>query len=419
MGVVARAGRPGGRPEVRRRGGGGRRPRRSSTTRSTSTARSCSAPCRACPGPARRRRAPARRVAPGEPTLAFDGVTVTYPGRLGSRPFTAGHRRDPRPSRRGEVVGLVGESGSGKTTLGRVAAGLVPVSRRSGAGRRARTCHRVRPRAARAAPRPRLRPPGPGVLARPAPHRRRHRPRAARRAPGRRRTAERRARVRRAARRRPPRVVVRRPAAARALRRPAAAGRAGPRPGAASPTLVVADEPTSALDVSVQADVLELFRDASRSELGFACLFISHDLAVVHEVAAPGRRAARAGELVEVGDADEVLRRPEHPYTRRLVDAVPVPDPARRPGRGPRRAGVVSCCCRRWGRAGAGAGGHGPSRRPVPAGARAPRGQAASRCASRAGCSRWATPSTRATSPTGRHRSTRSGCRRTSSTRPR
>jgi len=92
------------------------------------------------------------------------------------------------------------------------------------------------------------------------------------------------------------------------------------------PDLLVADEPTSALDVSVQATVLDLFRDLQQ-EMGFACLFISHDLAVVdlvaHDVAVMCN-----GKLVEVGTTAEVLGHAQHPYTRALLAAVPVPDPA-------------------------------------------------------------------------------------------
>jgi peptide/nickel transport system ATP-binding protein len=94
---------------------------------------------------------------------------------------------------------------------------------------------------------------------------------------------------------------------------------------ALAPELLVADEPTSALDVSVQATVLDLLLDL-QAELGFACLFITHDLAVVSFLA--DRIAVmRAGRLVEVGPRDQVLFAPEDDYTRRLVAAAPVPDP--------------------------------------------------------------------------------------------
>jgi len=91
------------------------------------------------------------------------------------------------------------------------------------------------------------------------------------------------------------------------------------------PELLVADEPTSALDATAQAHVLELLRDL-QSEQGFACLFISHDLAVVESVASRVAVMQR-GRLVEIGSSDDVLRHPREPYTRRLVAASPVPDP--------------------------------------------------------------------------------------------
>ncbi|PKV94971.1 peptide/nickel transport system ATP-binding protein [Amycolatopsis echigonensis] len=91
------------------------------------------------------------------------------------------------------------------------------------------------------------------------------------------------------------------------------------------PKLLIADEPTSALDVSVQAAVLEVFRRLHH-EFGFGCLFVSHDLAVVDSLC--DRVAVlRAGELVEEGPAETVLRTPEHPYTQALLLSSPVPDP--------------------------------------------------------------------------------------------
>ncbi len=94
---------------------------------------------------------------------------------------------------------------------------------------------------------------------------------------------------------------------------------------ALAPRLLVADEPTSALDVSVQAEVLDLFADL-REEYRFACLFVSHDLAVVNQVA---ERVAvlRRGELVEIGSTAAVFGNPRDTYTRGLLDAVPLPDP--------------------------------------------------------------------------------------------
>ncbi len=94
---------------------------------------------------------------------------------------------------------------------------------------------------------------------------------------------------------------------------------------ALGPDLLIADEPTSALDVSVQARVLDLLADL-RARFGFASLFITHDLAVVGQVA--DRIAVlHRGRLVEEGPADAVLTRPLHPYTQRLVAAAPVTDP--------------------------------------------------------------------------------------------
>jgi peptide/nickel transport system ATP-binding protein len=87
------------------------------------------------------------------------------------------------------------------------------------------------------------------------------------------------------------------------------------------PRLLIADEPTTALDVTVQAQVLELLKDLQRQH-GLAMLFISHDLAVVGEVAS---RAAvmRAGQVVETGPCARLLTAPEHPYTKSLLAAVP------------------------------------------------------------------------------------------------
>ncbi|MEV5527454.1 ABC transporter ATP-binding protein [Streptomyces prunicolor] len=91
------------------------------------------------------------------------------------------------------------------------------------------------------------------------------------------------------------------------------------------PRLLVADEPTSALDVSVQQTVLEVITEL-QAELGFACLFVSHDLAVVQQFA--GRVVVmRDGRVEEQGPTMSTLLHPETEYTRRLIAAVPVPDP--------------------------------------------------------------------------------------------
>jgi oligopeptide/dipeptide ABC transporter ATP-binding protein len=87
------------------------------------------------------------------------------------------------------------------------------------------------------------------------------------------------------------------------------------------PQLLIADEPTTALDVTIQAQILDLLAEL-RAKFGLAMLFISHDLAVVSQVA--GRVAVMyAGSVVELGNRHEIFRSPAHPYTRGLLHAVP------------------------------------------------------------------------------------------------
>ncbi|MFF9602329.1 dipeptide ABC transporter ATP-binding protein [Streptomyces sp. NPDC014684] len=106
------------------------------------------------------------------------------------------------------------------------------------------------------------------------------------------------------------------------------------------PRLLVADEPTSALDVSVQEAVLEVITEL-QGELGFACLFVSHDLAVVQHFA-QHVVVMRAGRIEEQGSTGTTLLHPETDYTRRLLAAVPVPDPVVQRGRRTERLAALA-----------------------------------------------------------------------------
>ncbi|WP_410870257.1 dipeptide ABC transporter ATP-binding protein [Nocardia sp. A7] len=255
--------------------------------------------------------------------LRIDDLSVVYPGRHGSASFPAlqdvSLTLGPR-----EVLGVVGESGSGKSTLGRTALGLVPatsgrvelqgvslagLSRRELRGLRKHVALVHQDVSASLDPRRSIA----DAIAEPL--------QVHRAATG----ALLRAKVgdllesvrlpRDYAQRRPGELSGgqrQRVALARAL--------------ALAPRLLVADEPTSALDVSVQAQVLDLFADL-RAEYGFASLFISHDLAVVHQVA-DRVLVLRQGRIVETGEVRAVFAAPAQEYTRRLLDAVPVPDPS-------------------------------------------------------------------------------------------
>ncbi|HEY8913856.1 ABC transporter ATP-binding protein [Lacisediminihabitans sp.] len=258
-----------------------------------------------------------------QPALVLDNVSVVYPKRGRVPAFTAveGASFSIYP---GEIVGLVGESGSGKTTIARAAVGLVPVS--------AGTLTVVGQNLAGASTKEL---------------------RAVRRSLG---------------------IVFQDPGSSLNPRFPVGESIGEPlllsglfdkkqintrveelleqvelpqsfrnryphelsggqrqrigiaRALALSPKLLVADEPTSALDVSVQARVLELLQEI-QSRLKFACLFVSHDLAVV-DLLADRIVVMNHGKIVEQGNKEDILRNPQEAYTQRLIAAVPLPDPA-------------------------------------------------------------------------------------------
>jgi peptide/nickel transport system ATP-binding protein len=88
-----------------------------------------------------------------------------------------------------------------------------------------------------------------------------------------------------------------------------------------NPKILVCDEPVSALDVSVQAQILNLFKRLQET-LGLSYIFITHDLAVVRQVA-ERIYVLYLGEIVEHGSAEQIINRPQHPYTKRLIDSIP------------------------------------------------------------------------------------------------
>lgn len=250
------------------------------------------------------------------------GMVIEYPGRGRTPAFRAVDGVD-LTIRQGEVVGLVGESGSGKTTIGRAVVGLLPVTGGSlsvcGVDMVGATFRSLRPLRTQvgivfqdpgSSLNPRL-PIGESIGEPLRLH-------GDKKGAALDREVERlldQVQLPRAMRNRYPHELSggqrQRVGIARAL--------------SLEPKLLVADEPTSALDVSVQATVLELFTELQR-EHGFACLFISHDLAVV-ELLSDRIAVMHNGKLVEIGETSQVVNAPQDPYTQRLIAAVPVPDP--------------------------------------------------------------------------------------------
>ncbi|MGX5654260.1 ATP-binding cassette domain-containing protein [Geodermatophilus nigrescens] len=258
------------------------------------------------------------------PLLEVDGLVVDYPVKGWRRPPVRVLKGISLQIGAGETLGLVGESGSGKTTLGRAILGLAPVTGGeirldgrvvSNLGKRERRALSRDVQVVFQDPYTSLNPAMTvgDILTEPLLV-----------------TGSSRADARRRVRDLLDQVHLPADAAARLPREFSGGQRqriAIARALTRDPKLVVCDEPVSALDLSTQARVLDLFIEI-QERTGVAYLFVTHDLSVVrhisHRVAVMYR-----GELVETGDAAAVTRAPDHPYTRRLLLAAPVPDPAR------------------------------------------------------------------------------------------
>jgi peptide/nickel transport system ATP-binding protein len=282
--------------------------------------------------------APANQAEKRVPVLKFDNVAIDYPKR-GRVPAFRAAENISLEIYPGEILGLVGESGSGKTTLGRASVGLLPISEGTltvvGHDISVATLKDLRPLRRKtgivfqdpgSSLNPRM-PIGqsigePLLLAGEAKGK----------------ALDRRVEQLLAQVELPMNYRNRYPHELSGGQRQ----RVGiARALALTPELLVADEPTSALDVSVQARFLDLLQEL-QEQLQFACLFVSHDLAVV-DILAHRIAVMHRGRLVEQGTRDEILRHPKDPYTQRLIAAVPLPDPlAQRERRETRSASKAS-----------------------------------------------------------------------------
>ncbi|MFE5790310.1 ATP-binding cassette domain-containing protein [Rhodococcus erythropolis] len=264
------------------------------------------------------------------PLLSIRDLDVRYPGRTFRSPEAHVIKNVSLDLHAGETVELVGESGSGKTTLGRAILGLAPVSGGtihmgsrdiSRLGRKERRSIANSIQVVFQNPYSSLNPSMTieDILAEPL-------------------LASGQKAGREMVRSLLDQVHLPADAGARTAREFSGGQRqriAIARALALSPSVLICDEPTSALDLSTQAKVLDLLVEI-QEEKGIAYLFITHDLAVVRAVS--HRIAVMLnGEIVEVGDAEQVSDRPAHPYTQKLQMSAPVADPVEQKVRRERR----------------------------------------------------------------------------------